>query len=340
MHDSLFLQACRGESTARPPIWIMRQAGRYLPEYRAVRQKVDFLTLCRTPELAAEVTLQPIRRFGFDASIVFSDIMMPLEAMGVHLQFNPGPVVMEPIRHVDQVDALRVPEPDSVAPYVAETIKLLRRELPVPLIGFAGAPLTLAAYLIEGKGSKDFAKMRSFLHAQPEAAHKLLDKLADCMLSYLTAQVHAGAQVVQLFDSWAGVLSCADYRRFALPAVHKILRGLAPLGVPRIYFANNGAALWPAVREVEAEVLGVDWRSSLQDVRKAVGEKFVLQGNLDPAALFAPPAAVTQLARQVLTEGGGKRHIFNLGHGILPETPIASVEALIQTVHESENAVV
>jgi uroporphyrinogen decarboxylase len=332
MHDALFLQACRGEPTARPPVWIMRQAGRYLPEYRAVRQKVDFLTLCRTPELAAEVTLQPIERFGFDASIVFSDIMMPLEAMGVALEFAPGPIVLSPIRTAEQVDALRVPEPEAIAPYVAQTIRLLRRSLKVPLIGFAGAPLTLAAYLIEGKGSKDFSTMRGFLHAQPEAAHRLLDKLADCMLHYLRTQVAAGAQAVQLFDSWAGVLSRADYVRLALPAVQKVMRGLADLGVPRIYFANDAAALWPAVRAVEAEVLGVDWRSNLKDVRAAVGNRFVLQGNLDPAALFAPPEQVAQLTRQVLADGGNQRHIFNLGHGILPQTPIASVESLLSTV--------
>lgn len=332
MSDALFLRACRGELLPRPPIWIMRQAGRYLPEYRAVREKVDFLTLCRTPELACEVTLQPIRRFGFDASIVFSDIMMPLEAMGVELQFNPGPLVMSPIRSIAQVDALRVPEPAAIAPYVAQTIRLLRRELKVPLIGFSGAPLTLAAYLIEGRGSKDFSKMRAFMHAEPEAMHRLLDRLADCMLRYLQTQVAAGAQVIQLFDSWAGVLSRADYRTFALGPVQKIMAGLKSTGVPRIYFANDAAALWPAVREVDAEVYGVDWRSHVTDVRQAVGTKPVLQGNLDPALLFASPDRVGHAADALLDATQGTRHIFNLGHGILPETPIASVERLIDRV--------
>jgi uroporphyrinogen decarboxylase len=312
-------------------MWVMRQAGRYLPEYRAVREKVDFLTLCRTPELAAKVTLQPIDRFGFDAAILFSDIMMPLESMGVELQFNPGPVVQQPIRDAAAVARLHVPEAQAVAPFVNETVRLLRRELKVPLIGFAGAPLTLAAYLVEGRGSKDFSKLRAFLYAQPDAALALMDVLAECMLRYLRAQVEAGAQAVQLFDSWAGLLSLKDFRRFALPAVQKIMRGLAPLGVPRIYFAQDAAALMPALAEVEAEALGMDWRTSLSHARKVLADKFVLQGNLDPAALFAPVAEVKRAAKEVLTEGG-KRHVFNLGHGILPETPIASVEALVEVV--------
>lgn len=332
MQDSLFLQACRGTLTGRPPVWVMRQAGRYLPEYRKVRADVDFLTLCRTPELAAEVTLQPIRRFGFDASIVFSDIMIPLEAMGVQLDFNPGPLVREPIRHAQDVEKLTVPEPDAIAPFVAETIRILRRELKVPLIGFAGAPLTLAAYLIEGRGSKDFSTMRGFMHAQPESMRLLLDKLADTMLLYLKAQIDAGAQAVQLFDSWAGLLSREDYANVALPPVQKILRGLQQMGVPRIYFANDAAVLWPELNRLEAEVLGVDWRIDLPSVRNIVQNRYTLQGNLDPTILLSNPDTVARATTQVLQSAGKTRHIFNLGHGILPATPIENVERMLETV--------
>jgi uroporphyrinogen decarboxylase len=330
--SDLFLRACRGEPTERIPLWVMRQAGRYLPEYRAVREKVDFLTLCRTPELCAQVTLQPIDRFGFDAAILFSDIMMPLESMGVHLQFTPGPVVQEPVRDAAGVRALVLRDAEEIAPNVYETVRQLRRALKVPLIGFAGAPLTLAAYLVEGKGSKDFSKLRAFMYAQPDAMRALMDVLAECMLRYLRAQVEAGAQAVQLFDSWAGLLSLRDFRAFALPAVQKIMAGLKATGVPRIYFAQDAAALMPALVEVDAEVLGMDWRTALSDARTALAKPVVLQGNLDPATLFAPVSEVERATARVLAEGGGRRHIFNLGHGILPETPIPSVEALVRTV--------
>jgi uroporphyrinogen decarboxylase len=329
----LFLRACAGEACARPPLWIMRQAGRYLPEYRALRQKHDFLTVCRTPELAAEVTLQPLRRFAFDAAIVFSDIMMPLESMGVELAFSPGPHVKDPIRTAAQVDALRLPTADEIAPYVAQTIKLLRAELTVPLIGFAGAPLTLAAYLIEGKGSKDFLQMRRFMYAEPAAFARLLQRLAQVMGRYLAAQVRAGAQAVQLFDSWAGLLAEAEYRQFAMPANELILAELAHLAVPRIFFAQDAAALMPAVAELPAEVLGLDWRQPMAKVRQIVGPNRPLQGNLDPACLFAAPAEIAHRARQLIQSAGGP-HIFNLGHGITPETPIASVHALLAAVHD------
>ncbi len=330
--EPLFLRACRGASVARPPIWIMRQAGRYLPEYRAVREKADFLTLCRTPELSCEVTLQPLRRFALDAAIVFSDIMMPLESMGIELQFNPGPVVMHPIRDAAAVQALRVPEAGEIAPYVMDTIRLLRRQLKVPLIGFAGAPLTLAAYLVEGKGSKDFSWLRAFMAAQPKATHALFDALAKSTARYLGAQVAAGAQAVQLFDSWAGILNERTYRTFALPAVQHIMQALKPLGVPRIYFAQNAAHLWKAVAEVDAEVWGVDWRTDLQVARAGLKTGAVVQGNLDPAILCASTGAVKEAAVQVLQSGRGGPHIFNLGHGILPHTPIENVEALLSVV--------
>lgn len=331
-NNSLFLDTLAGKTTLRPPLWIMRQAGRYLPEYRAVRERVDFLTLCRTPELACEVTLQPIRRFGLDASIVFSDIMMPLEAMGVTLAFAPGPIIESPIRTPADVARLRIPADAEVAPYVAEAIKLLVQELPVPLIGFAGAPLTLAAYLVEGRGSKDFSQLRAFFWSEPTAAMSLMEKLADMTIGYLRAQIAAGASAIQLFDSWAGLVDENTYRRFALPAVCRVMRALEDLKVPRIYFANNACHLWDAVREVPAEGFGVDWRQDLRAVRERFGPKIALQGNLDPAALFASPTQVEILAEKVLRQGSGGPHIMNLGHGILPKTPIASVEALVKTV--------
>ncbi len=328
-----FLRACVGEALARPPMWIMRQAGRYLPEYRALRSQHDFLTVCRTPSLAAEVTLQPLRRFALDAAIVFSDIMMPLEAMGVEIDFSPGPHVRRPLRSVADVDALKLPEAAAIAPYVAETIALLRPQLQVPLIGFCGAPLTLAAYLIEGKGSKDFSQMRRFMYAQPAAFGRLLDVLARTMARYLTAQVNAGAQAVQLFDSWAGLLSAREYARFAMPANRLILAAMAPLGVPRIFFAQDAAALMPQVMQLPVEVLGVDWRVPLQEVRAQVGPTRTLQGNLDPAWLFAAPQQVAAQGAQICAAAGGP-HIFNLGHGILPQTPIEAVHALIQAVRQ------
>jgi uroporphyrinogen decarboxylase len=334
--NDLFLRACRGEQTSRIPIWVMRQAGRYLPEYREVRSKVDFLTLCRTPELAAEVTIQPIDRYGFDAAILFSDIMTPLESMGVELTFSPGPHVAKPIASPADVERMRVPEQEEITPFVIDAVRILARELAnrVPLIGFAGAPLTLAAYLVEGKGSKDFNRLRSFIAAEPEAATLLLDRLATVMGRYLRAQVEAGAQAVQLFDSWAGILAEREYRRFALPAVQKVLAALDGLDVPKIFFAQDAAAFFPLMTEAGADVIGVDWRLDLRDARKMLGGDFVLQGNLDPAVLRAPKDVIAREARRVLENGGGTRHIFNLGHGILPDIPLDHVHALVDTVRE------
>lgn len=336
--NDLFLRACRGESVERIPIWVMRQAGRYLPEYRAVREKVDFATLCRTPELALKVTLQPVDRFELDAAILFSDIMTPLQAMGVALEFTPGPHVESPIRDRTAVKALRVPEKEEIAPYAIEAVRLIAKELTtrMPLIGFAGAPLTLAAYLVEGSGSKDFNRLRSFLHAEPEAAEELLTSLAEVMGRYLRAQVEAGAQAVQLFDTWAGVLSESVYRRFALPAVQKVFAALEGLDVPKIYFAQAAAAFWPAVAESGADVLGVDWRMTLADARAklpGVPGELVLQGNLDPAMLRAPKEVIEAGVKQVLKSGGGRHHVFNLGHGILPDIPVDSMFTLVEAVH-------
>ena len=331
-----FLRACRREPVDRTPLWIMRQAGRYLPEYRELRSRVEFLDLCRTPDLAAEVTLQPLRRFPLDAAILFSDILLPLDAFGIRMTFSPGPKIAEPIRSRSQVDALHAQPAAQVVPFVADAVRLLRRELAgkVPLIGFCGAPFTLAAYLVQGEGKEGFGAVKRMLFAEPATLEALLEKLAAAMVDYLRLQVHAGVQAVQIFDSWAGILGDADYRRFALRYVIQIVEGIKDLGVPIIYFVNGAPHLLAAAAASGADVLGVCWRTPLDEVARRVGPEMALQGNLDPHVLFAEPATIRARAAEVLRRMAGRPgHIMNLGHGILPETPIASVEALIDAVH-------
>jgi uroporphyrinogen decarboxylase len=332
-----FLAACRREPVSHTPVWIMRQAGRYLPEYRKIRAEVDFLTLTKTPELAVEVTLQPVRRFGMDAAILFSDIMTPVEGMGVPLDFAPGPVIETPIRSLDQVEALRVPDPEESVPFVLETVRLLSRALPAsaPLIGFAGAPFTLFCYLVQGGGSKTFSEAKAFLFSEPEASHKLLEKLADTMVRYLEAQARAGAKALMMFDSWVGLLGPEQYREFAFPAVRRVIDALRPLDVPLIYFPNQGATLLPTVRECGADVVGIDWRLSLADARGILGPDIAVQGNLDPTALFAPrPELARQIDRVLGNAGPVPGHIFNLGHGIEKTTDPDAVAFLVDHVHE------
>ncbi|MBW6456488.1 MAG: uroporphyrinogen decarboxylase [Trueperaceae bacterium] len=329
---SLLLRALRGEDTAVAPVWIMRQAGRHLPEYRALKERHDFWTLARTPELTAEVTLQPVRRYAMDGAILFSDIMTPLPPMGLELDFRPGPVLAAPVRDRAAVDALRVPTQDEVAPFVADAIRLLRAELgEVPLIGFGGAPLTLATYAVEGAGSKEYATFRAFLRAEPDAAHALLDKLAEASIAYLRMQVEAGAQAIQLFDSWAGLHDERTYATFGAAYARRVLDGLADLGVPRIYLALDGAHLEQAVAALPCEALSVDWRRPLS-VWRSVAPGKALQGNLDPAALLAPEAALVDEVGRVLAEGRGGAHVFNLGHGIFPNTSPDAVARLVDTV--------
>jgi len=334
---STFLAACRREPVPHRPIWIMRQAGRYLPEYRALRARVDFETLTRTPELAAEVTLQPLRRFELDAAILFSDIMTPLQGMGVGLSFEPAPIVREPIRTTAQIEALPALAPERDVPFVLETIRLVRAGVPrgVPLIGFAGAPFTLLCYLVCGRPSKEFGPARAFLYAQPADAERLLTKLADAMGAYLAAQAAAGAQALMLFESWAGLLGEREYQRFALPAVRRTLAALKGSGVPLIYYLNQGSALLPSLTALDVEVVGVDWRSSLTEARRVLGPDKAVQGNLDPAALFAPPAELERHAAAVIAAAGeAPGHIFNLGHGIWPDTDPQAVARLVDFVHE------
>jgi uroporphyrinogen decarboxylase len=339
---SAFLDACRVKPTAYTPIWIMRQAGRYLPEYRKLRSQVDFVQLTRTPELAAEATLQPLRRYELDAGILFSDIMTPLQGMGIALEFEPGPIVRDPIRTDAQIDALPALRPERDVSFVLEAVRLVRANAPrsVPLIGFAGAPFTLFCYLVCGRPSKEFAAARAFLYAHPGSAERLLLHLADAMAAYLRAQAQAGAQALMLFESWAGLLGLKEYRRFALPAVQRTVRALHDLGIPLIYYANQASALMQAVAELDANVVGVDWRSSLTATRRALGASKAVQGNLDPAALFASPADLRVEVDAVLADAGGAPgHIFNLGHGIWPDTDPDAVARLIDQVHEHTHRV-
>lgn len=337
-----FLRACRREPVDRTPLWIMRQAGRYLPEYRELRQRFDFLTVCRTPELAVEVSLQPLRRFPLDAAIVFSDILLPLDAFGIPMTFFPGPKIANPIRTRAQVEALSARPAAEAVPFVGEAVRLLRRELDgqTPVIGFAGAPFTLAAYLVQGEGKEGFGAVKALLFREPETLELLLAKLTRAMIDYLRLQIQSGAQAVQVFDSWAGILGPAEYRRFALPFVQAIVEGVRDLGAPVIYFVNASSHLLEDAAKAGADVLGVCWRTPLDVVSSRVGAHTALQGNLDPHTLFADRAAVKQRAHEVLaTMAGRPGHIMNLGHGILPETPIASVDALVEAVHESSSPI-
>ena len=336
MNDT-FLKACRGEATDYTPVWFMRQAGRYLPEYQRVRGKVTFLELCKSPELCTEVTLQPIDIFGFDAAILFSDILIPMEAMGLTLEFHEGrgPVFPEPVRTEKAVTALEIPDPEERLPFVLETIRLLRRALTVPLIGFSGAPFTLATYLIEGGSSKVFLETKKMMYQAPELYHALLSKITACTSRYLQAQAQAGAQALQLFDSWAGVLAPEDYGRFALPYVQSIIADLKKMtDIPIIYFANNGATLIGQSAVSGADVLGLDWRLPIDEAIARL-DKVAVQGNLDPVALFLPEKELRHRIRHILLMAGEAHgHIFNLGHGILPQTPPDQAKIAVDAVHE------
>ncbi|MWK37038.1 uroporphyrinogen decarboxylase [Actinomadura sp. J1-007] len=330
--DGVFLAAARGASTPRAPIWLMRQAGRYLPEYRELKERHPFWEMCRTPEIAAEVTLQPLRRFPLDAAIIFNDIMTPLPSMGVRVEFAPGPVISAPVRTASDVAALRAPAADEIAPFVSEAITLVRGESRVPVIGFAGSPLTVAGYAVQGAGSADYAGFRAWLHREPRLAHALLDKLAEVTAGYLRAQIDAGAEAVQLFDSWAGIHGRSGYATFGMPYVRRVLDALAGTGVPRIYLAVGAAHLYPQIARLPAEVVSVDWRQPLDAARTALPGK-ALQGNLDPTVMLADADTMLAAARQVLRDGLGGAHVFNLGHGLLPGTPPDNVARLVDLVH-------
>jgi uroporphyrinogen decarboxylase len=332
------LRACRREPADATPVWFMRQAGRYMPEYRALREKYSLLQLCREPALAVQVTLQPLDALEVDAAILFSDLLLPFGPMGLDFDFikGEGPSIACPIRAASDVDRLSKFEPREGLGHVLETIRLLRGELEgrVPLIGFGGAPFTLAAYAIEGGPSRDYLRTKTFMYSQPAAWHRMCGLFADVIADYLRAQVEAGAQAIQIFDSWAGALGRADYREFALPHTRRIFADVAATGVPLIHFGVGTAAILPDLAEAGGDVIGVDWRQGLDDAWETLGPNRAIQGNLDPALLFAPRERLLAAADAVLARAGGRPgHIFNLGHGILPGTPVESVQALAKHVH-------
>jgi uroporphyrinogen decarboxylase len=339
--EALFLRACRGLPVERTPAWIMRQAGRYLPEYRALRDRFDFLTLCQTPELACELTLQPLRRYPLDAAIVFSDILVPLPGMGIDVAFEPAPRLSRVLRRRADVTALRSPDASEASPFVGDAVRLLKRDLRVPLIAFAGAPFTLAAYLVEGSGSRSFEHVKALLSSEPDTAELLLSKCADAAGSSLRHQLACGADAVMLFDSWAGALSPADVRRFALPFARRAFEaataGRHGAGAPpRIYYAGEAAGWLQECRGLGADVVGVDWRIELLEAREKLGPEIAVQGNLDPCALLAPAAEIRRRARALLGSLDAlDGHVFNLGHGILPTTPTDAVSVLLDAVREA-----
>ena len=332
------MRACRRESTPYTPIWLMRQAGRYMREYREVRSKTTFLELCKTPSLAAEVTVTAAERLGVDAAIIFADILLILEPMGIELEFaaGEGPVIHNPVRVNEDVRRLREVEDPGALSFVYEAIRLTRRELKpdVPLIGFCGAPFTLASYMIEGGGSKNYVHAKRLMYVDSGAWHAMMALIARALVKYLNAQVEAGAQAVQLFDSWVGCLGPDDYREFVLPHSRAVIQGVKP-GVPVLHFGTGTAALLELMREAGGDVIGLDWRVRLDEAWQRVGHDVAVMGNLDPVALFASQDVLRSQAMRILEQAGGRPgHIFNLGHGILPETPVENVIALVQMVHE------
>lgn len=338
MTNDLFLRACRCEPVERVPVWLMRQAGRYMSEYRRVRKNIPFMELVKNVDLATEISLQPYRRFHMDAVILFSDILVPVQAMGLDVSIpEGGPKITNPVRQKSDVAALATPDPTERTRFVLEILRALRRELneEVPLIGFAGAPFTLASYMVEGGGSRSFAEIKGMLFRDPSTLHALLEKTAETVALYLRAQIEAGAQAVQLFDTWAGELSEAQYREFALPYTQKIFEMTRTPGVPQILFINGCAALLGAMMESGADVLSVDWRVDLGEVRRRVPATTAVQGNVDPGVLLSTRQAVEQQAAQAILKGAGRGHILNLGHGILPSTPEENVEAFVEAARKN-----
>lgn len=334
-----FLKAARCCNSGRPPVWLMRQAGRYLPEYQEIKKEHSFVEMCSDPDLAFEVSMQPYRRFGLDAVVVFYDILFLAEAMGAPLEYNPGPKFLEPLRSAEAIASLEDPDPAGHTAPVLETLARLRSELPpeVAVLGFAGAPFTMAAYLVEGNFHRSGEWIKRLMNEAPELLHSLLEKLARATGNYLGAQLQAGADTVQLFDTWAGLLGRDDYRRFAQPYQEAVFEAIADSGVPSILYVNGGSHLLEEMSSSGAGVLSIDWRTSLSEARAFLGKETGLQGNLDPSILFGDPAEVSAKANQVLDEmAGDGGFIFNLGHGVLPGTPVESVGALVEAVQSRD----
>jgi uroporphyrinogen decarboxylase len=335
--DKLLLKAIRREAVPRRPLWIMRQAGRYLPEYRQFRQRHSFKALAGSAELATEVTLMPLKRYPLDAAIIFADIMSPMPALGIEFDFDPGPVVANPIRDAAGLARLRTPTAAEIAPEVIQALQMTRAALPdsTALLGFCGAPWTLAAYLVEGRGAKDFPTLRAFAAAEPALLDALLGRLSSLMAEYLIMQAEAGADAVQIFDSWAGLLSRPSWEKLIRPHLQSLLETVGRAGIPRILFLQNAPHLMDAYASLPAEVLGVDWRIDLPALQRRYPERAV-QGNLEPAILTAGASITRAAADELLATTAPRGHIVNLGHGILPQTPLASVDALVAAVHEEK----
>lgn len=333
-----FLRACRRESVDATPVWFMRQAGRYMPEYRAIREKYSLLEICYHPELAAEVTLQPVKALGVDAAILFADILLPVIPLGLGLEFakGEGPVIEKPIRTMDDVLAMNPVYADTDLDYVMQAIRILRGELNgIPLIGFCGAPFTVASYIVEGGASREFLKTKTMMYSAPAVWHTLMETLSTVLAEYLVAQIRAGAKAVQVFDSWVGSLSPQDYEKFVLPYSQKVLTAASAEHVPVIHFGTNTTTLLPLMKRAGGGVIGLDWRVPLDEGRALLGQDVAIQGNLDPAVLFAPRAEIKERVHDILQRAGGHPgHIFNLGHGILQHTPVENVKAVVDMVHE------
>jgi uroporphyrinogen decarboxylase len=342
-YNNIFLRSCKKEKVDVVPVWYMRQAGRYDPDYRRIKEKYSLLEICAIPELAAEVTLMPVKKLGVDAAILYSDIMNPVASIGIDFDIvkNIGPVVHNPIRSARDVERLRPIDVEGDLPHILETIRILDRELNVPLISFVGAPFTIASYLIEGKSSKKYLKTKELMYSEPDVWHSLMDKLANMAITYIRAQVGAGAKAVQLFDSWVGALSPDDFRQFVLPVLQRIFSEIADLPQPKIYYPGvSSGELLPELGDLQADVIGLDWRVSIREGRRRVGEKFAVQGNLDPTVLTAPMPVIERYAKQILDQGIEKEgYVFNLGHGLFPEASLDKLKALTEFVHEYSAAV-
>lgn len=340
MINDLFLRACCREPVERTPVWMMRQAGRYLPEYRAIRAKVDFLTLCKTPELAAEVSIEPVDIIGVDACIIFSDILVVPEAMGMKLfveEGKGGPRFENPIRTRTDINNLAVLDPNRELRYVMDALRLTRKYLNnrVPLIGFAGSPWTLATYMVEGRASKNFRSMKELIYSNPKDAHVLLDKLARTVAAYLSAKIEAGAQAVQIFDTWGGILPPDEFKEFSLRYIEQVIRLLKHNGAPTIVFCKDCGHSMEAIADTGCNVVGLDWSIDIAKARMMIGSYAALQGNLDPTMLYASPDRIREGVKKILEKfGKGSGHIFNLGHGILPDTPVEHAKAFVQSVKE------
>jgi uroporphyrinogen decarboxylase len=336
--DDRFLRACRRQPVDMTPVWFMRQAGRYMAEYRAIREKYSLLEICFQPELAAEVTLQPVRALGVDAAILFADILLPVIPLGLGLEFakGEGPVIGRPVRAMEDVAAMKPVNAETDLGYVMEAIRILREELNgIPLIGFCGAPFTVASYIIEGGSSREFLKTKTMMYSAPEVWHALMEKLSCVLSEYLVAQIRAGAQAVQVFDSWVGALSPQDYENFVLPYSRRVLSAASAENVPVIHFGTNTTTLLLLMKRAGGDVIGLDWRIPLDDGWARLGHDVAVQGNLDPALLFAPLPEIKKRVHDVLRRAGGRPgHIFNLGHGILQHTPVENVKAVVDLVHE------